>query len=225
MNNLKTKTKQYIDKNPVESVRDSTNLVGAVAKSFSQDLAKGMVTDFVQQFVGFGRSENNTPEAKMGGDLIEGQEVSIANLQRAKLAQKEYAKPPIEAGIDYRREVLQGRQRIQQRENQEITASIQQILAELKKLTASSKQLGVEFREVTVEQRITKAGKYHVSLFQWILAVVKVARMKVEDSKAWLSTVKGKRAKKRSYWELADEKVGGTSFSLSGERVVATQTG
>ncbi len=219
------KTKQYIDKNPVESVRDSTNLTAAVARSFKQDVAQGMAADFWQQFLGSKRSEKNAKEAKMQGDLVEGQEISIANLQKAKLSKEERAKPRVEAGIDYRSEILHGEKRIQQRQNQEIATSIQEILAELRKLASSSKQLEVEFKTVTVEQRITKPGKYHLSLFQWILAIVKQARLKIEDSKLWLATTKTKHAKKGVYWTNTDEKVGGTSYSLSSERVVATQTG
>jgi len=225
MNNSKTKTKQYIDKNSIEAMRDSNNLTAAVAESFKQDVIAGMAADFRQQFLGFKRSEKNTPEAKMQGDLVEGQEISIANLQKAKLAKEERVKPRVEAGIDYTREILHGEKGIQQRQNQEIKFSIQEILAELRKLAGSSKQLEVKFKEVTVEQRITKPGKYHLSLFQWILAVVKQARLKIEDSKFWLATAKTKHAKKGIYWTNADEKVGGTSYSLSSERVVATQTG
>ena len=228
MNQTINKTKKPIgqfDKNPVESL---LNIGSGVLKSFANDVVKQSGSDFLSQMVSVGATEKTQSPEKVSGELIPGQEVSFANLKNVKTekkAEKSREKPLIEAGIDYTREILHGGRIIEQKENQRNYSLIQQILTELKQLTAMSKQLQVEFKEVTIEQRITKPGKYHVSLFQWILAVIKQAKMKVEDSKAWLATAKNKHAKKRNYWELADEKVGGTSFSLSGERVVATQTG
>jgi hypothetical protein len=82
--------------------------------------------------------------------------------------------------------------------------------------------LQIEFKEVAIEQRIVNPGKYHTSFFEWVLSAIRIARMKVEDSGAWLSASKGKKAKK-DYWQMF--KKHGTTFGLSNERVVATQTG
>jgi hypothetical protein len=102
---------------------------------------------------------------------------------------------------------------------------LREIMAEIKKLADSSKALQVQFKAVAVEQYVVKPGKYHKNFFSWLLSVIRAARMKVEDSGAWLSAAKGKHAKKGSYWANADAKVGGTSFSLSGERNVSNQVG
>src|SRR3989344_5698474 len=72
------------------------------------------------------------------------------------------------------------------------------------------------------EQQIVNPGKYHVSFFEWVLLLVRQARMKVEDSSAWLGAFKSKKAKKQ-YWSMF--KKHGTTFGLSNERVVSTQTG
>jgi len=82
--------------------------------------------------------------------------------------------------------------------------------------------LEVEFKAVVVEQRPVAIGKYHVNFFEWMLSVVRAARIKVEESGSWLSAMSGKKAKK-DYWGMS--KKHGTSFSLSGERVVSQQTG
>lgn len=216
----KKPVKQFVDTNPVESL---INIGSGVFKSMVNDVGKQSASDFFSQMVNVETTERNNSE-KLGGELIAGQEVNLAALKNENKAEKR-EKPVIETGIDYRREILQGSRIIEQKENQKTNSMLEQIQAELRQLTLASSELQVEFREVITEQRITKPGKYHVTLFQWILAVVRQAKMKVEDSKAWLSTAKGKNAKKGNYWINADEKVGGTSFSLSGERVVATQTG
>jgi hypothetical protein len=67
-----------------------------------------------------------------------------------------------------------------------------------------------------------KPGKYHLNFFEWMLVTIQNARMRIEDSAAWVGVVSGKKNKK-DYWNLA--KSHGTSFMLSGERVAATQVG
>ena len=97
-------------------------------------------------------------------------------------------------------------------------------MVELKRLVSTTQELKVQFKEVAVE-KVVNPGKYHESFFEWLLTSVRETLKRVEDSKAWLTAVKGKNAKRGTYWTNADETVGGTSFSLSSERVVATQTG
>jgi hypothetical protein len=55
-----------------------------------------------------------------------------------------------------------------------------------------------------------------------MLATIKSARMRIEESQAFVGVLSNK-ASKKDYWSLAKSQ--GTSFSLSGERVVATQVG
>ena len=98
-------------------------------------------------------------------------------------------------------------------------------IADARILAASSKELEIQFKDVVVEQRIVKPGKYHQSFFEWMLIIVKTARMRVEDAGTWLSVMHGKKNKRHSqnYWQMF--KKHGTTFGLSNERVVATQTG
>jgi hypothetical protein len=128
----------------------------------------------------------------------------------------------IAAGIDYRAEVLGGERRISKETEQMLTRQIQEISNELRQLVNSSQELAVQFKDVAVEQRITKPGKYHVSLFQFVLTIVRQARMKVESSGACLAMAKGKKAK-QGYWDLFAQQ--GTSFSMNNERAIATQAG
>lgn len=212
---------QQIDENPVEAIRNiSTNVARA-----GKDIANGVVGDFWNQMLGIESVETKNNH-KLSGDLIHGQEVSLHDIKKAQTKQEEEPKKPrIEAGIDYAGEILHGAKRIESKENQELSAKVTEIVNELKRLVSTSKTLEIEFKGITTQHQITKTGKYYVSFFEWMLTVIKQARMKVEDSGAWLAATKGKHAKKGSYWKNSDEKVGGTSFSLSNERTVATQTG
>ncbi|OGH42624.1 MAG: hypothetical protein A3B53_02845 [Candidatus Levybacteria bacterium RIFCSPLOWO2_01_FULL_42_15] len=196
-----------VDTNPIEAVRDG------VVQSVVNDLGKGAVSDLWKQILG-----SEVPQ-KTSGEMQQGQELDLTSLAKKQNEKKPQA---VEAGINYTAEIVHAQRRIAHQENQEMKAQIDQIVFELKHLAKSSTILEAEFREVVVEQRIEKPGKYHVSFFEWMLSVVKSARMRVEDSGAWLALFKSKK-KQRGYWQMF--KKHGTSFGLSNERVVSTQTG
>ena len=81
----------------------------------------------------------------------------------------------------------------------------------------------VQFAEVTIDQPPAEVGTYHVNFYEWLLSVIKIAREKVEDSSVWLQAINTKKNKKMGYWGMF--KKHGTTFGLSHERNVATQTG
>lgn len=206
----KKQTNQYIDQNPVEAFRD---LGSGVAKSLASDVAKGTVTGLWEQLLGRGSYKESHGT---GGDLAEGQELDLQSLQESQ------EEPQIEAGIDYRRDILRGSEKSQHIANKETEVKIQEILVAIKQLAQSSKGLEVQFKEVVVEQRIEKPSKYHLTFFEWILSVIRLAKMRVEESSNWLSVFASKK-KRQQYWGMF--KKHGTTFGLSNERVVATQTG
>lgn len=214
-------TKQLIDKNPIESLHD---IGGGVVKSMASDVAKGVGSDFWKQVVSVGNEKQKMPEDK--GDLVEGQELTLANFSNEQTEMEKKAKgQKTEAGelaVEYRKEILHGTLKKERKTTQEIGIKIQEIVVELKRLTTTSKELQIEFKEVTIEQRVINPGKYHVNFFEWVLSIVRHARIKVEDSKAWLAAFQSKK-NKREYWTMF--KKHGTTFGLSNERVVATQTG
>lgn len=212
----RSKPKQYANDNIIEALR---SIPAGVAKS-GLNLAKDTVNpDQWKTYLGLSEKEKNKKE-KFTGDLIPGQELNLAALEE----EKQERILDIDPGYDYKGEILHREARSIKRLSQETENNIQQILVEIKKLVSASGELKTEFKIVTVE-KVVNPGKYHESFFEWLLSSVREALKKVEDSKAWLSAVKGKNAKRGTYWTNADETVGGTSFSLSSERVVATQTG
>ncbi|MCL5435268.1 MAG: DUF5660 domain-containing protein [Patescibacteria group bacterium] len=216
----KFKTQINIDQNPIEAVRD----IGAsVVKSVKEDVAKGLMTDLWDQMLG---TEIGREASQTSGDLAAGEELDLKKHFKAHDKKQEQPateqKPHVEAGWDYTGEIIHSEQRISQVQNRELEAKVQEIIIELKKLAKSSKELEVTFREITVEQKPVNPGKYHLNFFTWMLVTIRSARMRVEDSKNWASLFASKKTK-REYWSLF--KKHGTSFGLSGERIVATQTG
>lgn len=209
----KFKPRINIDQNPIEAVRD----IGAsVAESAKNDLAKGLMTDLWDQMLGTEIGKGNAAQ-QTSGDLQEGQEITLK-----KQPKKEAKKQQVEAGWDYTGEIIHAEKRISQTENRELNTKVSEIIIELKKLAKSSKELEVTFREIAVERKPVNPGKYHLNFFEWMLSTIRSARMKIEDSKNWTSLFASKKTKKE-YWSLF--KKHGTSFGLSSERTVATQTG
>lgn len=212
MRKIKNKTKQFVDKNPIEQL---VGIGGGVAQA-GTDLAKSVINlDNWDEYLGL--ADIRERQKKQAGDLQEGQELNLKDLRKEK---KE--KAHVEPDIDYHRETVHVGERAATRENRELETQLREIMAEIKKLADSSKELQTQFKEVAIEQHVVVPGKYHKSFFEWMLSMIRIAQQKVEDSGAWLAAMHSKK-KSREYGAMA--KKYGTTFSLSNERVVATQVG
>lgn len=206
----KTKSQvRYYDENQAEVIK---GLGGSIAKSLTEDLAKEGISDLWKQMLGTESGQKKEKTAKKG-ELQPGEEL---HLQKREQVQR------IEPGIDYAREFIQAEKIIIKKEQNEVKVQIQEILMELRKITKSSKELEIEFKDVTVETMPVNPGKFHLNFFEWVLSQLRRARMRIEDSAHWTSVIKSKKSQ-RQYWHLF--KKHGTSFGLSGERIVATQVG
>jgi hypothetical protein len=209
-----TKIKQFIDQNPIEQLLS----IGKGAASDLVDVGKKAVSaDSLDMLRGLEIKDTKNSS----GDLTEGQELDLKALQQAELEAQE-SKANIEAAMNYHQDIVRTGERLVTKETQEIDMQLQEIMMEIKKLADSSKELQMQFKEVAIEQHTQKPGKYHKSFFTWLFSVVRSARMKVEDSGAWLTAMQSKK-KYRQYGEMA--KKHGTTFTLSSERNVATQVG
>jgi len=208
----------FIDPNPIEAFRESGYAVSETVKK----QASASVDDLWKQLLG---GEVKQPSLPTSGDLQAGQAIDFTQHIKAPTPEKSKEQPKnlnITAGIDYRSEILHGEKRISKETEHILSRQIEEIVIELRQIVNASQELAVQFKDVAVEQRITKPGKYHINLFQFVLSIVKQARMKVESSSACLSMAKGKKGKK-DYWDLFAEQ--GTSFAMNNERALATQAG
>lgn len=207
--------------NPLKTLREKNlaeagfEIASTATKSVRDELNQEWQT-FMKQALGSAEQASKKIKA-MEGELSEGQEVSFAKEKTEKRTE-------IEPGIDYRREVIHAETINVQRENMQLKGQLEQIRVELKKIVETSKELEATFKEVAKEsvQRTVTPGKYHVNFFEWMLATIQTARVRIESSASWIGAISGKKSK-RDYWSLSQSQ--GTSFSLSGERVVSQQTG
>lgn len=210
----KGKSKQYKELGISEAFNE---IKDGVKASVVDDVAKGLITDAWKQFLqGTEAPKSHSPSH---GEMKQGEEIDLLNKKEAT------HKADIEPGIDYHREIKQSDKRALEAENYKLQTTVEEIKIELKQLVSRSKEVQNQLKDVaaiTVEQRVVKAGKYHESFFSWILVEIRKARAKIEDSAAWLSAVHSK-GQKRDYWSMFEQH--GTSFGMSNERNVATQTG
>lgn len=210
----KTNKKQrrpFVDENPIEAKRD---IPSGVAASLTEDLLKPAITkDVWEQLLGVDASSTSKEKTKISGDILEGENLDIKALEKIQY---------VEPGLDYRREIIHVSERTARENTFALERRIQEIIVELKKLASSSQELETAFAQVSVASAPEQPGKYHLNFFEWVLSVVHSARLRVEESQTWLALFASKRAK-RQYWSMF--KKHGTSFGLSNERVVATQTG
>lgn len=213
--------KSYKSKKQPEIYETIEEGLGSGAVKRTGNEVKNVGSDLWKQLLG-GIGENSTGESVVF-------ELSKLNKPERDSSEKRSAKKEIrkEPGIDYHREyydsVIRFGERGLNRDAVRENGQIQQIMAEIKKLASSTKLLQVEFGLVAIEEAPSNPGKYYINFFEWMFIMVKQARQKVEDSKSWLDTVKGKGKKKKSYWDKSEEH--GTSFTQANERFVATSTG
>lgn len=217
----KAKALNYvIDQNPVEALRNVSEDLGV--KKITSALAsegKQDIKSLWDMMLGVG-------DYKTSGELTEGHALDLRQKRQSPQQEKSMEKPKarIDAAYNYTSEIIHSEKRTSREQTQHMTMMIEQLRNEIKKLASETKELktNVEFSRIIVEDIPEKPGKYHLNFFEWLLSVVRDARIKVEDSSSWLGSMVGKNSKK-NYWGLY--KKHGTSFGLSGERTVATQTG
>lgn len=209
---------KYFDKNPIEAaLRDTVDGTLSAAKRGILNEGQESVNTLWKQLLGeSGKSQEK--QAQMSGDLAEGEELDLSKKQQ-RLAEK---LANIEAGYDYKSEILHFEKKEVQETQTQTSSRVQEILVEIKNLSKSVKELEVEVKDVSMDTVPAKAGKYHQTFFEYLLTVLKNARLRVENSANWLHALTSKKAKK-GYWNLA--KKHGTSYTLSADRVVSQQVG
>src|SRR3990167_2143142 len=203
----KKERKQYAEDNPLEII------TAGLKSTVVDDLGRASVNDAWDQLLGRAPSKDElTPQS---GDLSEGAELSLSHI-------KEEVVQITEQGREFAAEIVHAGKRAQTENSREIEVRMQEILIEIKKLKQSSGELQKQVEVITIEQTAENPGVYHVNFLEKMLTYLRDIRLSVEDSLAWFQALRSKKAA-RQYGVLAKKR--GTSFTLSNERVVATQTG
>lgn len=218
----KKKVNKYTEKNPFEAIPEELLGIGkGVASSVKDNFVDEGRQEVIEQLLSI---EKKVDKHKLSGELTQGEEITLTGGGHAEEAKpvKSEAAPGLDYGRDYFRDIVHGREQAARYESAELSQRVQEITVELQRLVSQSAVLEEEFKEVTMTRMPKKAGTYHLNFFEWMLSVIRSARQKVEDSSSWLQAISSKKGQKQ-YWAMF--KKHGTTFGMSNERSVATQTG
>jgi hypothetical protein len=210
----KVKQQKFSDKNFIEAA--ARDITGGVVNSVKNDLLENSISTAWKQLLLTNAEKVNKQAGEaenMAGDLREGEEINLSRSER---------RVDIDPGIDYKEEILHFERKTTQIQQGQLSQRVEQIMIELKQLSQSVKQLEVATRDVDMNLVPQQLGKYHENFFEFILANLRSARIKIEDSTSWLNAV-SKKASKKGYWGNA--KKHGTSYTLSADRAVSQQVG
>ncbi len=108
------------------------------------------------------------------------------------------------------------------REQEEVKQKIQEVLEELKNLAKELATIGSEI-DKAVHEAVVNPGTYHVNFFEALRRYLLQLRKKASESKNWLA-ISQQRKNAQNHHQTGVKK-SGTSFMLSSERTVATQSG
>lgn len=208
----KKKPKQYVDQNPIEAI---TSILSGVKSSVEEDLGKAAVTDAWDQLLGLEDPHLKQSDQADSGDLTAGKEINLSEVKKG-------VQGLTEMGHEFAREIVNAGKNAANENSREIQVKIQEILIEIKQLANSTKDIQAQVEVISVEQTTDNAGTYHANFLENMLSWLRDARMNVEDSLAWFTALRSKKASKQ-YGTMA--KKHGTSFTLSNERTASTQTG
>lgn len=184
-------------------------------KTASHDLVGGTVGTFSEQIMGYGGTS---------GQLAEGQAVSLKQQPKHAEAASYMEKKPATSSehMEYFRTVNNADKVSENRTEQQMTQAVEQIRIEIQKLIKTSKLVERTVKDATADKAPIKPGKYHISFFEFVLGTLREATKKLEDTASFGAVFQSKKQQSK-YWK--SYKKHGTSFGLSGERTVATQTG
>lgn len=223
MTATKIKRKPVNLEQPLETDRSSitggaASIGKGVIDSFWKDVLKGTAHDIPSQFYASEKGSDK-PQTKKHGDLISGQEFSLKKQEITVLHRQQHNET-------YFGDVKNLEKKAEREQDRVMEQRVEEIRSEIKKLIAATREMQIQFKDIAKEtthvSTKTKKGKYDLHFFDWVLSMLRNARMKMQEGNTWTKMFASKKRQK-SYWNMF--KKHGTSFGLSGERTTATQTG
>jgi len=177
--------------------------------NFKENIIKSPGKNLVDAFTGQGQANAETGESRnFSPDLFD---------QEAELEKKYLRQAHWQAEI-----VRKEEQVVYSRQDREVKLQVQSLQNEIQQLVKDSGQLAQEVQVASL-QMPAEAGKYHLVFFEKLKNLIKALRGQIQESAQWLAEFNKKSKKRNFYWGQFKKK--GTSFSLSMDRNVSTQTG
>lgn len=206
---------QSIEAKPMSILGGLKSIVDGTSKSLWKDVLVASQEEVSEQLI--------IPTI-YGETLKKGEEVNLKKKKAAEeAAEKQEKKPQITSEfMDYKREVINAERVGDRKIEQQITSEMEQIRMELQKLAKTSKIVERTVKDAMADKAPVNPGKYHLNFFRFVLSVLREATQKLEDTASFGKVFTSKKQQSK-YWSSFEKQ--GTTFGLSGERTVATQTG
>lgn len=104
-----------------------------------------------------------------------------------------------------------------QRQNQETSQSVEEVLLEIKKLVIATQELSNEITNIPLIN-IPENNQYQLSFLNRIKMMIRKFSQNISESAIWMSAFNHKRNKRNSFWNRAkNKKTGGQQYIFSGE--------
>ncbi len=198
----KKATPQY--NNFLEAFKD---IGTSTVKSFAKDVVGGTAKTAINSLTGVSNHDNQ-PQSQENLDFEEMLRIRENQVRKQERTRFDVIK---------REETV-----IFSRQQQEVKLQIESIQTQIQALGQEQVGLMKEINKAAFNAAVSP-GIYHKNFFERLLGLVSLARKKISESRSWLSLHNQRLGKQKGYH--ANVKKSGTSYMLSGERTVATQTG
>jgi len=182
--------------NPVETLREVSASMGKGTIDALQSMGSGML----DQLLGITEQSPATPE-----------EQTKKQVEDLKTENKVLKKEANLFNYQSHHENVTVRQEIQH-----LLEQIRQEVQYIKKADASLMNEVRDIEKFTMETLSEKPGIYHVKFLEIVLRIMQSVRMKVGESRTWMSALMSKKKKRGSLFASRSKKQG-TSYSMSQE--------
>ena len=192
----KTAKKTISHSNPIEAIKDVSSSIGTNTVDSLRNLGSGML----DQLLGI----NNASESETA-------EKEVQQMEAQKEAKKVVKKEANLFNYQSHHENVVVRDQIQK--------LIEQIRQEVQHIKKTDSSLMNEVRDIekfTLETLSEKPGIYHVKFLEIVLRILQSVRMKVGESRTWMSALMSKKKKRGSLFASRSKKQG-TAYSMSQE--------
>ncbi len=184
----------------------------SVTSSFKNDVVKDVAQNIHDQLLNSSKTQTD-PEQNPEFDFS----------QWLKLKEEDLAQENFQKGQRYERQRLQHQpeQIVFSSQDRKIQEEIKEVRQELQLLIQTIGKVEQDI-ETAVVQEVVDPGVYHLNFFKKLASWLRIVRKSLQEGELWLEMWHS-RSQRSAYWKGV--KKGGTSFMLSGERSVVTQTG
>ena len=194
----KSKSQKYTEKNPLETLRDfGTSTVKNATDSIGK-IGGGMLDQF------FGGVGDDNEDDDFGNEVDFKKQVEKA---KAKLGKGEVK---VFNYQEYYENTLIKKQ------IQELTDAIKKEIEMIKKADSSLLNEVRDIEKITINGLPEKPGIYHIRFLELVLNMLRTLRAKVGESKTWLQALTSKKQKRGSAFASRSKKQG-TQYSMSQE--------